>query len=99
MTSKGKLTFGGTWFNTDKRSIASQVTETIFNSRLLNKALKKEGQKMERHEEYDENSVLHKMFIESGKDSNYFDSTQHIDKIDINSLYGQWVMYIFTNIN
>ena len=87
-TSSGPREFGGTWFNSDFKSVSSKVTEHIFNSRLLNKALQAEGQKIERKQDYDPENILNKMFVESDQASSYFKSTQHIDKIDINSLYG-----------
>jgi hypothetical protein len=36
-------TFGGTWYKVDDKAIASEITENIFNSRLVNKELESIG--------------------------------------------------------
>jgi hypothetical protein len=88
-TAQGKKLYGGTWYKNDFKASTAEVTETIFNNRLINKALYDIGKAMGAQEiEYDENNRLHKLFKEALKDAMYYDSAQHINKIDINALYG-----------
>jgi hypothetical protein len=86
-----KVNYGGTWYKTNDKAIASEITENIFNSRLVNKMLETIGSCIEKKEEYTKNEItdiIAQIFNSTDKDSSYYDSTQHIDKIDINSLFG-----------
>jgi hypothetical protein len=88
-TAQGDKVFGGTWYKNDKKAVTSVVVEKIFNDRLLNKEFGSIAKQLESGKiEYDENNIFHKHYKESGNDAAYFESAQHINKIDINSLYG-----------
>jgi hypothetical protein len=88
-TAQGKKLYGGTWYKNDFKASTAIVTENIFNNRLINKALYDIGKALGAHEiEFDEGNRLHILFKEALKDAMYYDSAQHINKIDINALYG-----------
>jgi len=86
-TAEGIQRFGGVWYKNDKKAVASIIVEKIFNDRLFNKeclAVSK-GIAVGKDVSWSDKVQYVK---ESGKESSYFDSTQHINKIDINALFG-----------
>ena len=88
-TSVFKEHFGNIWFNNSKKAATAEVTENVFNNRLINKHLYDVAAGFERNNlEYDDNNRFHRYIKEQGRPSSYYDSVQHIDKIFINSLYG-----------
>ena len=88
-TAQGVKHYGGTWYRNDFKAATAEVTENIFNNRLINKALNDIGKMLGVDPiKYDENNKLHRLFKSALKDAMYYDSAQHINKIDINALYG-----------
>lgn len=87
----GVLYTGGIWYRNDKKAITSQIVEKIFNDRVINREYQKIAKCIEKGEDLSNKDDWKEKisYIKStGKDSGYFDSVQHINKIDINSLYG-----------
>jgi hypothetical protein len=88
-TSVFKQHYGNIWFNNSKKAATAEVTENVFNNRLINKHLYDVAAGFERNNlEFNPADRFHRYVKEQNKPSSYYDSVQHIDKIFINSLYG-----------
>ena len=89
-TAKGNKLYGGMWYKNDNMSVPSIMVHKIYNSRLINKYFMSIANKIANNEplESERDKETADIIKSKGTDAAFYKSHQHIDKIDINSLYG-----------